>query len=118
MIVIPPQYASYQTLDGFLMAVLKAYPTLKEVLDKFVDQSTDEYKAFHVLSLKDHVTLLHFRQHGVTFQLNRSSNIRYTAGYERYVLNEYDVEELQEDERIISYKPFIDEWLEWRTVPL
>ena len=116
--ILPPQYGSIKTLDEFLHLVLKAYPDVETIIDKFVDGQSDEYKGLHYFTVKDHVTVVHIRQHGKIWQVNRSSNIRKTAGYERYVKALWDVEELQYDERIVTYKCFIDEWLPWETVRL
>ncbi len=115
---LPPIYNNVKTLDEFLKLVLKAYPTAEDCIDKIVDGISDEYKGFHHFSILDHVTTVAIRQHGKTYQVNRSSNIRNTAGYERYIKAHIDTEELQYDERIITYRPFIDEWLEWRTIGL
>lgn len=114
--VLPSQYSTLKTLDEFLNFVLKAYPDVETIVDKIVDGQSNEYKGFHHFSVLDHVTTIHVRQHGKIWQINRSSNIRNTAGYERYVKALWDVEELQYDERIVTYKCFIDEWLPWQTI--
>lgn len=114
--VLPSQYSAINTLDEFLHTVLKAYSDVEAVVDKIVDGQSNEFKGFHHFSVLDHVTTIHVRQQGKIWQINRSSNIRNTAGYERYVKAIWDVKELQYDERIVTYKCFIDEWLPWQTI--
>lgn len=116
--IMPPKYASLNTVDELLVSVLLAYPTAENVLNSIIDGSSDEYKAFHILSLKSHVTMIHVRQFGVTYQLSRVSNIRGSTGYERYVKSVWTKDPLQEDERIVTYKTFINKWLPWVTVKL
>lgn len=115
---LPSKYSAIKTLDEFLHLVLNAYPTVEDVVDKIVDGQSDEYKGFHHFSVLEHITAVHIRQQGKIWQVNRSSNIRNTAGYERYVKALWDVEELQYDERIVTYRCFMDGWLPWQTIRL
>ena len=115
--LVPVQYRNMD-LTEFLAKVLYAYPSVEAGIDRIVDGMSDEYKAFHILSLRVQVTTIWFRQRGYTWQVNRASNIRNTAGYERYVKTLWHHDPKQPDEHNIAYRTFSDKWYPWVTLRL
>jgi len=114
----PAAYASVATLDEFLKIMLKAYPDVTVAIANMTDGSSDPYKGFHHFTTTSKITTVNIRQYGIVYQVNRSSNIRDTSGYERYVTAVVDDIEMQHDETVVTYRLFDDMWHPWVTIPL
>ena len=106
------------TLAQFLAQVLKAYPTVKTSLLLITDGLSAEYAAFHQKAIAAHTGLIRVKQAGVTYQIARVSNIRGSTGYTRYILDKVKVEPLEANDPNVTYCIYIDEWLDWVTIPL
>lgn len=116
--ILPAKYSRFDDLSQFIEHVIKAFGDTEALLNTLTDGKSDEYKALHLFSTKAHVPVIAIRHLGNTYHLKRVSNIRGTVGYEQYAYHHYDVDELQYDERIVTYRYFMDEWLPWVTIKL
>lgn len=115
--LVPVQFRNL-TIAEFLAVVMKAYPTIDVALAKMADGQSDEYKAWHLLSLGKHVGTMHVKQRGKVYQITRASTIRGTVGYSRYVVSLWHDDPLQEDEINVAYRFMYEKWDEWVTIPL
>lgn len=109
---------SYENLKKFLVDNLAPYPDVHDVLVTMTNGTSSLYHQFHDLSTKAHVGLIHVRHRGMTYQISRTSNVRNTAGYERYMLEDYHENKLWKDEPNVACKFFRRQWEEWFTIRL
>lgn len=108
----------YNALLAFFKSKLEPYSNIKQQLEMMVDGASANYQELHRLSYAAHVGLIHIRHRGITYQITRSSNIRNTAGFERYVLEVWDENRLWKDEPNLAVKFFRRNWEEWHTIRL
>ena len=110
-----PQYVGLD-FDAFMVNVLNAHEDVEALLKKICDGTSKEWLAFHTKSLEEHTGTIQIRQRDKTWQLNRVTSIRDTAGYDNYIYILYDstIEEI--DYQNLSYRKFFRTWDEWKTV--
>lgn len=115
--VKPKQYVGLN-LTEFLKVVLTPYPDVLAAIKLLTDGQSPEYDTFHELSTKEHVGIFQIRQRGLTYQLNRKSCIRGTAGYERYVYLLNENNPLWSDDVNVACRYFRSQWDPWFTIKL
>lgn len=106
------------SLKEFLIEVLAPYPDVLEAIKRITDGQSPEYRAFHLKSTTEHVGLIQIRQRGITYQVNRKSNIRGTAAYERYIYTVYEDNPLWTDDVNVACRYFRAQWDPWFTIRL
>lgn len=105
-------------LKQFLIEYLKPYPNVEDAIKELTDGQSEAYHLFHAKSVEAHVGLLQIRQRGVTYQVNRKSNIRGTAAYERYIYAVNADNPLWKDDVNVACRTFRRNWDEWFTIRL
>lgn len=106
------------TLQEYLIEILKPYPDVLDGIKKITNMQTEEYRVFHTKALNEHVGTLEIRQRGITYQVNRKSNIRNTPAYERYIYAISDDNLLWKDDVNVACRYFKAHWNPWFTIRL